>query len=676
MVVVIAAGMVTFCWLGALSVRQGLDRSSSRSAAREPVYQEIESDPGPRVRDRFDAIGERQFTVRWIAPESGDPAPPGVDLQELEQRRFLVSPALESELRAHGSARYQGAGRIAPGGLAGPQELLAYGYLSPGAAADGWPVARFGGAADRAEVERFPYLVAVLVFVIGPGVFFLSVALGIRSDSYTYRCQLLARLGVPRRRIASIGSIEAAGLAALGACLGATAHTAWSRAARSVPVVGRKVFEGDLEVGLAAVAATGLAVMCSAAIIGSFIATRRSRGIATNRPSTTTWHQASWRLAPMGVSFAALLAAMATGAAQTQIRWMLAAGLLVIAGLPLALPVVAGAVGRAMAEGPGLTTWMAGRRMERDPRSAMRPLLALSAALTIGLSVIGYIAAVRYDDPPAEPGRVQAATVRYAANAEAGPALDALPGDLILVPFDEATWLIDSTCSEIAAALRETGQMCDASGQLTAYGRSLIGQQLSPDHNVQAALRLGAVAPDPDRAPMLIALGPARRDFAEAVRRTVEPLDAPEVYERVEASVAAESVLVRWLLGGFAIAASTAVCALCLLTLERFGRSIGDHQVLIALGIPRSVHWRIETLQFATCATVSAAIASAAGTTFAVVMTRAAQVPIPGRALLAATLATFLGLIVLTAAVAVIARVRLHGDPIAQRDGGQARWIM
>jgi hypothetical protein len=209
-------------------------------------------------------------------------------------------------------------------------------------------------------------------------------------------------------------------------------------------------------------------------------------------------------------------------------------------------------------------------------------------------------------------------------------------------------------------AIHGTARICEDDETLSQAGRALIAQALTSDPLAAQALRLGPVETTGDHPSASLAIGPAQPSFSEHVRAALERYDAAEVTERVEASIGPEPVLARWLIAGFTIAAVGAVASLCLLTVERYGQTIGDHRVLGVLGIPPSVHWRLEALQFATCASLAAGLAYGAGATFAVVMTSTAQVEVPVEALIIAGALVGAGVVGCTTAVAAIAKIRLR----------------
>lgn len=674
-VVLLAAAVVTFVWLGAVSTHTALGHAAARTAAREPVFLDVDRGDRTRVRDRFDAIDGQQFTVRWIAPVAGATGPPGVDLTQLKRRRFLVSPALAKALRTSGATRFGRAALIGPDGLANPDEMFAYGLLTAPAAEDGWAISGYGRPGDDAEVEQFPFVVATIAFILGPGLLLLCVALGVRSDASSYRCQLLSWFGVQRWQIAAVGSIEAAILVAAGTVAGLTLHRIWSHAANAIPIVRRHVNAGDLTVDLRSTGATVALATLSAAAIAGAITWSRSRPTTSTRPSATGCELRASRLVPFGAGLTVLVTMLALGEQALQIRGLLLAGLLLVAGIPLALPFIGAALGRSLAKREGLVLWMAGRRMERDPRSAMRPLLVTSSALTIGLSVVGYIASVGYEDPPLRAGEVQVAIVHYPRAIEHDVEL-MQPRRFLLVPFDPTTWQIETTCGEIAGQLKTSARVCEADGSLAPEAQSALARSLTSNPLAGQALRLGPVAASNGPPSAGLAIGASRSGFAEEVRAALHPFDAIEVSEQVEASQAVEPVLVRWLLAGFAIAAIAAVASLCLMTVERYGRSINDQRVLGILGIPPALHWRLEALQFATCASAATALAYGAGTTFAVVMTTTANVDPPTRALAVTAILVVGAVAGCTAAVAIIARIRLKDVDRIGSEQGRTRWTM
>ena len=680
------AVVVSVTWLSGASVERALDAETDRVEARKPLKFTGDRDPvtagdrdpvtGVEVRDVLDSINGEQFTVRWLEVRDGEPLPPGLTEQTVGSNRFAVSPALAAELDAVASTRFEPYGLIGDDGLRNRDELFAYALVPEESTLGnaGRPVVRFGSRNGvTSDVETFPLTMGLMAFLVVPCGVLLATATTARSEPHSYRCQLLGRLGVGRSSLAVMGAVESSVPAALGTAVGLLAHRLWSSQGDTIPVLDRHVVQGDLWLPAATTALVAFLVVAVVAALGAIVAVRRAKPGSLNRPTPSDVPLTGRRLAPFALGLVLLMVGLVQTGSTIAPRTILVGAVLIVAGVPFLLPIIVGLAGERLSRVEALTASMIGRRLQRDPRHATRPLLALGAATTLVVIVLGYLAVVRFDDEPRPPeSDLRAATFTYVRKGQVAD-LSALSDDAVLfAPFDSNTFRIDMSCAGLTGLAAEP---CGSDGRLSPKGRAVLGAALHIPPQFAGLLSLGTVThADLPVIARGIALGATRPDFTEQVRSRLQAeLPAVEVSDRREMGQE-ESPLVDWILTGLTIAIVLAAVALIALTVERYARSIQDHRILGVLGLSHDRHWRLETGQFLIVFTVMAGVALLCGIVAGIVMTRAGDVPFPTRQVFVATVLV-LGLGVLASgAIAAISRSRLSRDDFYMTETGRARW--
>lgn len=659
-----------------LSLQHTLAAERQRVTSRSPVIGPDNATAGLLVRDALDAIGGQQFTVRWLETDGSSQLPPGVDPETFSENSFVISPALAESLTAAASERFEPHGIIGDDGLRNRDELFAYARVPSGRSlgAAGRSVARFGGGpAASSDVEAFPLAIGILTFLVLPCVALLAVGTTARADQHSYRCQLLGRLGVPRRYLALVGAAETFPPSVVGAATGFAVYLVWANFATTVPVLDRRIIAGDLRVSHATSVIVVLSVIGIACMMASHVAVRRAKMSSFNRPTHSDTPLRGRRLAPFVVGLVLLLAGLVQSGSSSASYAILAGGALITAGVPLVLPVIAQVAGEVLGGAESLTLAMIGRRLQRDPRQAMRPLLTFGAVITMVTIMIGYLAVVRFDDEPRPAAsQLRAVTFRFAPGGTTPEIADIGTDRLLLAEFDSGTGVIDTSCARLASHITDP---CGADGQLSKSAASAIGAALAIPPRFAGRISIGTHFRASGNTRQGIALGQADDMFAEEVRAVLQDagLVAAEVTDLRELNQR-ESPLVKWILAGLTIAIAISTIGLVILTIERYAHSLKDHQILGILGLPTAKHWQLEVGQFATAIVVTCGVALACGIIGSAAMTRAAFVPYPtGPVLLTAGLVLACSAAA-TVAITLISGVRIRSADNYMTEAGYVRW--
>ncbi len=670
--------VVTFTWLAGYSIAATLKAEHQRVVNRTPIFDQGRSGGGgPSYRDTLDVVNGIQFTIRWLELPTGAPLPPGLDENVFRSHDYTVSPALASALALDGVQRFGEYGLIADEGLRNRDEFLAYGRIKDDSSMGraGFPFDGYGfDGGSVATVPPFPLAMGMLAFLVTPSLVVLGIAATARSAAHSYRCQLLRRIGMSSAQIATMGVFEAVPPAFLGVLVGLVAHRWWSVRTTSVPLLGRHVIPGDMVISIPAAAAVGMAVVIVTALFSARTAVRRASPEGFNRPTRLDTAVSHYRMIPFVGGLALLLIGLLQAGSRSAAYTILAGAALTVIGVVLVLPLMANAAGKWLGQAEAVTTMMIGRRLERDPRRAMRPMLLLGAATTLTAVAIGYLAVVRFDDEPRPPDTpLRAVLVRYTSDGADSPISSLSTGSVLFAPLDPGTGAIQTDCPSLNRV--SPVPLCDADGvRLSEEGRATLGVALGLDPRSATALSLGDVRPAAHPRTTALAIGPPIAGFTEKVRTLVQStLTAPEVSDSRELGQR-ESPLVRWILAGLTTEAILAGTALVLLMVERYSHSIEDHRILGILGLTPVQHWRMETGQFALTYTITAGVAFICGLVAATIMTQVAGVPMPIRGLwFTAGSVSAVG-VGSTACVAMISRSRLKRDDIYTAEVGHLRW--
>ncbi|MFJ3931470.1 FtsX-like permease family protein [Streptomyces sp. NPDC090029] len=612
-----AAAACAVTVLFAAGVLHALSGEADRLRQRSVVPARGGEEPVVRVDLRADTWGLEQYPVVWLDPvDEGDPAamPPGMSAWP-ERGGWAVSPGLAALARAHPAlaARFPGAEVLGDAGVLHPGELLAYRHMPEGGAmgAAAFDAAGFGGPGpsigERTEVDGPALALALTGFVGLPVVLLAAAGTAVSAPLRARRLALLRALGTPARRLRALVAAEAALVFLPGLAVGVLLWEPVAPLLGEVPVVGRPVADGALGPPPWATAAVVAGLACIFAAL-ALVTERRGRGSrhrVAPRPRAGRPRLPVLRTAPAAAGLV-LLALAQLRDDQAASTTTLAGVVLLAVGVPPALPAVARTVGGRMADrASGPRGVLAGRRLQYDPRSAVRPLYGVAALLVLAPVVAAWMGAVRHlDAPPPRDPTAEAVVLRGALDrVDTGVLLRGLPGAVAvpLAPQDSGpsgssgppVLRVGLGCADAARLLGTAA--CGASGSLTAEGSRRLAVLLG----TPAPLRLvppGTLHPTPEGE--LAVIAPREPRFENAIRAAA--LAHPAALNVVSAAdlVLQESELVSWILGGVAVLGSLTFLVLALGTIDRTAAGRGGDRLLGALGLTRGRVRAIGTEEF------------------------------------------------------------------------------
>lgn len=459
--------------------------------------------------------------------------------------------------------------------------------------------AGFGGSGptigEAAELDIPAMTLAMTGFVGLPLLLLAAAGTAVSAPLRAHRLALLRALGVPARQRRRLVVLEAAVAFLPGLAIGGLAWVLGSRWITTIPVVGRPVAEGALTPPRWSIALVLLILAVAFAVLAVVTERRRreDRHAATPRPRAGRPRMAALRAAP-ALSAIALLAAAAVREGELAATTTLAGVVLLAAGVPLALPLLARAVGDRMARTTSAPAQvLAGRRLQYDPRSAVRPLYGIAALLVITPVVASWITAVRDIDPPAPSDPAAEAMLLRGAlgHTDFDALLQGLP-DAIAAPM---------TLTEPGPGSPpglELGATCPDIGRLLDRPACTSTGDLRPD----AEHRLSVLAASPGT----VTLVPPEAEFdqltAESSVLVITPRD-PQAESDLRAAALAqpaaltvlseadrqlkESELVSWILGGIALFSALVFLLLATGLIDRSADGRRGTRLLTALGLTR-----------------------------------------------------------------------------------------
>jgi hypothetical protein len=636
------------------------ERSQARSQARNPDFVE-EVDAAERAPLRIvramDSYDGRQWDVSWVEPAPGAPTPPGL-ARWPAPGEFAVSPGLDDAIdRIPALARrYRDRTVIGDAGVADRGEWFAYARSpdgrSLGAAGDAF--SGFGHGPAPAETERngtLVVVVSILSAVLLPALLVLLAGLSAATPELDRRAVLLHRLGVPRSHLRRVSALEALMGVTPGAVLGVVAGVMVAGRIERIPFTDLSPVPGDLVVPWLEAAAVASVVVAVAACWAALRGGRNLDGAGPRPAARSRLHPVV--LLPLVAGIASLALAVLTERSAGSPKPSAAATLLLLVGVPLALPFFAAAGGRWLASGSTVVRLLAGRRIDADPTGSVRPLLGLAALVFLILTAFGYVSAVRPNDPPPVlDAELDAAAVLYAEPqpADLDALRSALPGTVV-APMDGT--VIDVGCDALDRLLPAP---CTASGALTRPAQLRIGRLLGQGAQEAQDLRLGTL-PAPDRpSARALVIGPRGSLTTRVQIATGQHLVAPWVTS-VDSDRPRTSPLWGWILLGLSCAAALLAVAATLAVADGALRSASSHGVLSRLGVGSSTLARLEVAQFGVAYAATVGVTLAFGIANAWIMIRTAPTA-------AVPVAAFCGLAAATVVVGIVGAlaVRLGFD--------------
>lgn len=413
--VIVSSGLATVMILLGAGFVGAASVSDAGSAARSPVWASEEDEPALLVRLRGAVLPSGyQVPVVWLEPAAGhesDPTvvPPGLTRMP-EPGTAVLSPGIvssglkASDFGLEPSAAGSGdGGAIGIEGLSTWNEGFVYARPAPGRTIgdsdDGvlLELRGYGPGPERASLETQLLIlssramaVGVAWLVILPSLIVLVGGARAMSQVREDRARILWRLGVSTRRIRGLLAFETAALSGVGVAVGLSLWP-WVDNLRSIPLTGAVLLPGalHLDAGLIVAAAVAVVAVSSvSAIIGPRQFAQR------RRPLAVRW----WHVVPFLLAVAMIAGSRLWVWGPTAERALFGGLILAMASLPLAIPVVARAVGRRMASSPSPPVWLAGRRLEFRPAALSRPAAAVGVlVLTAGGAFAIYARMVQPD---------------------------------------------------------------------------------------------------------------------------------------------------------------------------------------------------------------------------------------------------------------------------------------
>ncbi|MEV1009194.1 FtsX-like permease family protein [Streptomyces sp. NPDC049881] len=595
-------------------VFHALAEENQRYDARAVTFAEPGDEVLLRVHRRDDTWGLTQYPVVWLDPlDTGNPAslPPGMTSWP-EPGGWVVSPGLAQLADKHPelAARFPDPDILGDEGVLHPGELLAYRRLPTGGSLGSYPVeaSGFGGPGpafgDDSELDIPAVSLALAGFVALPLVLLAATGTAVSAPLRAHRLALLRTLGVPARRRRALVALEAAALFLPGLALGAALWLLAGPRVTRIPVVDRPVADGAL-VPPAWSAALVLAVLAAVFAVLAVLTERRrreDRHAATPRPRAARPRLSGLRVGPV-LAGIALLGVGAVREGMPATTATLAGVVLLSAAVPFALPLIARWAGDRLAratEHPGRV--LAGRRLQYDPRSAVRPLYGIAAFLIIAPVVAAWVAFARTVDPPPRPDpAVQAFELRGALDAADPGALlrdmpDAVSAPLTVEPGPGGETVV-RLAADCAGLTRLLGEPACAGDTVESAAQRRLGVLAAGSPDVSVRLD------PPDRATLtadstLLVLTP-RRPGTEAALRTAALAQPAALSVLSEADrQLQESPLVPWILGGLTLFSSLVFLLLATGLVDRSADGRRGARLLTALGLTRRRIRRLNGREF------------------------------------------------------------------------------
>ena len=173
---------------------------------------------------------------------------------------------------------------------------------------------------------------------------------------------------------------------------------------QTVPLVGQRVLRGDLGIPMWTAALVAAGVVVLAAAVG---ATRRYGRVGSRPTSRMPQTPTRWRLVPLAVSIG-LIAYSVTQTGQPGVRLFVSGVFAASVGVVVALPVLLGTLGAALARRDTVVGLLAGRRLIFDAERSARPLTALASLAVIVPVAASYVAVARSGAPAPVPSTISA----------------------------------------------------------------------------------------------------------------------------------------------------------------------------------------------------------------------------------------------------------------------------
>ncbi|WP_419919522.1 hypothetical protein [Candidatus Poriferisocius sp.] len=388
---------------------------------------------------------------------------------------------------------------------------------------------------------------------------------------------MLHILGAPRLTLARLSVLSTVVVALPAAAIAAAVWYWVAPKLTTVPLVGERVFAGDLAVPLWVVALTAVVVTALAGLLGL----RHLASRVGSRPTSRIPHSpALWRALPL-VGSIGLIGYSITESGEAAIRLLLTGLLAASLSVTFALPVIINHLGAAIANGASPLATLVGRRLSWNSANSARSLMALAGVAVLIPVAASYIAVARQGDD--EPPEATVAAIRvngYLDESELQQLETEAGGDFVDLyvtpPIGNAvptqTWV----------------------GDCTSLGRYVKLERCGPDGITVAPEAAGAFArhgsgdttpPPAARPEARLFITPNELEAERIIRKFVVNSARPGLSVRSLADdVQKEDRAVPWIIAGFQIAGVGAFVALLLSVATNASQSARTRLRLIALG--------------------------------------------------------------------------------------------
>ncbi len=511
---------------------------------------------------------------------------------------WFVSPELADRME-HSQAlrrRFPGAREIAPEGVGNASELLAYRFV------EGEKLLLSNALANRtadeplieaADIQALSVVRAALALFTVPIIGLLLAAMASSAPDLDHRLGVLEALGASRHRRARLIALHAALSAGPGAMLAGGFATLYLRTRTSVPFVGRRVLQGDLEVPV------GVGMACVVAIVAmtAVVATIRPRSTAGNRPTSRTTAVPSGRSA-MPLAAGVLMMTIGSGAVGEEDARLFVAGLITSSvAVVIALPLVFHHVGNALASIPGVLGLLAGRRLSRNGTASARALLALGALAALTPVAAGWIELARDRGADEEADAVaQVAGISGPVGADERAELlrdiDAAPVEVVTDPSFEPTTTAFIPPQSLVGDCRELRRHLEMS-RCDDKGFALGGTDAETFDRHRFPVEGALTAPAGYTVSATLFPSSDWEKTDAALRAHIANRTQPGYPVLTTMNTQHESPLVRWLLGGITLATIISAVALGLHVVAHSARIASSRSHLAYLGASRRVILRL-----------------------------------------------------------------------------------
>ncbi len=647
--------------LAGISTIALLQRERIRDLGRQP---EVADTPAPTdlfIVPAFDQHAGQQFTVLGVFSATPDHGVllPGLSAP-LSPGQAAVSPALARLIRQDErlAARYPDIVVLHQSGVASADELFAYVAAPPGRPIPEGAVrvSTFGQPHSQLSVPLvLPWFVGLdrtmVLGIAGATVIpaFLVLWVGVNAGSRTRnaRWQVLHYLGASRSQLRRLAAAETLWLTAptVGTC--SAAYSALTDHLNAIPIVGRAVFPGDLRPPLDLTATAICMVVVGGAMIGWW-----SRGDSASISGLSAFmvlHTPAARLLPLLLA----LIAIGSGLALPEARWLMIVGFFaIIAGVPIAMPLLIRQCGLAMSESGAFIAFLSGRILSRESVPLARSLASIASVTVIALLAAAYFAILGEQSRSTDSSQVSnVAILKWFSHDPADTMiLQELLGDRMIrfMAVDPATGSVRvaASCEDLRAMAIVRGCVPGSPYALNESGEASLRRVLFGGPAPFSVGLVPSIPPDRHLSALVrIRPGETADDVRGAVGSAIVNTLGPYTIDVPSDGALRPSPLTDWLRGGTSLAISALFIAGSLALLDRIVERRREWHPLVWIGASPTLLRSLEGLILSTSFAVTEASAFIVGFIPIAIAFLAGAAPIPWKSLiviLAAILGTWL----------------------------------